>query len=222
MGAKRFSQIHIPTKSNADELGLEPSEYIYRMECAYDIDYEKMLNICNQAIKRVEPYEKIVLCSGEDCKLFFDLSKRKWLVDAGEGDLPCGEIYIAPNEDKTKGTVFFEQLFVENVGKYFEIKLYVEDGKVVGSNNEEITSYIQSLPIENTVVCELGFGMNPNVFNLCGYTVLDEKMANSFHIAIGANRMFGGNNVASVHLDFVGTGNFKILNNDEINKPSRT
>jgi leucyl aminopeptidase (aminopeptidase T) len=64
--------------------------------------------------------------------------------------------------------------------------------------------------------------MNPNVFNLCGYTVLDEKMANSFHIAIGANRMFGGNNVASVHLDFVGTGNFKILNNDEINKPSRT
>lgn len=33
--------------------------------------------------------------------------------------------------------------------------------------------------------CELGFGMNPNVTDLCGYTILDEKMCDTFHIAVG-------------------------------------
>ena len=48
--------------------------------------------------------------------------------------------------------------------------------------------------------------MNPNIHSLCGYTLLDEKMAGTFHIAIGANTMFGGKNEASNHIDLVGNG----------------
>ena len=66
--------------------------------------------------------------------------------------------------------------------------------------------FLSQLSPENSVVCELGFGMNPNVKDLCGYTVLDEKMAGTFHIALGANHMFGGENKASLHLDLVGVG----------------
>lgn len=43
--------------------------------------------------------------------------------------------------------------------------------------------------------------MNPNITDLCGYTVLDEKMSGTFHIAVGANEMFGGSNAASNHDD---------------------
>lgn len=43
-------------------------------------------------------------------------------------------------------------------------------------------------------------------YDLCGYAALDEKMAGTFHIAIGANKMFGGTNAASIHIDFVGFG----------------
>ena len=42
--------------------------------------------------------------------------------------------------------------------------------------------------------------------DLCGYTVLDEKMCGTFHIAAGSNHMFGGKNEASDHIDFVGRG----------------
>lgn len=31
-------------------------------------------------------------------------------------------------------------------------------------------------------------------------------MCDTFHIAVGANHMFGGTNVASDHIDFVGHG----------------
>lgn len=48
--------------------------------------------------------------------------------------------------------------------------------------------------------------MNPNITELIGYTVLDEKMAGTFHIAIGDNTMFGGKNSTPLHMDFVGRG----------------
>ena len=73
-----------------------------------------------------------------------------------------------------------------------------------GSNHPDVAAYFAGQPRENRVVCELGFGMNPNITSLCGYTVLDEKMAGTFHIAVGANHMFGGTNKASDHIDFVG------------------
>lgn len=50
-----------------------------------------------------------------------------------------------------------------------------------------------------------------NVTDVCGYTVLNEKMAGSFHIAIGANNMFGGQNEAKMHMDFVSSGSFELL-----------
>lgn len=79
------------------------------------------------------------------------------------------------------------------------------------SVNREIFA---GLPRENRIVCELGPGMNPNVTDLCGYTLLDEKMAGTFHIAVGANTMFGGENRATDHGDFVGRGEVEVLARD--------
>ncbi len=66
-------------------------------------------------------------------------------------------------------------------------------------------------PRENRIVCELGLGMNPHVTDLCGYPLLDEKMAGTFHIAVGENTMFGGENKASDHIDFVGCGKVEVI-----------
>ncbi len=175
------------------------------MESAYDIDYTAVYEACRQAKNRFEGVNKLLLHTGEDCELSFELTDRVWHIDAGDGDLPCGEIYISPVEDKTQGTVYFETFYLNGV-KHEHILLHVKDGRIIGSNCSEITAFFEKQPQENRVVCELGFGMNPNVKDLCGYTVLDEKMRDTFHIAVGANHMFGGTNAASDHIDFVGHG----------------
>lgn len=211
MKAKRFTQIRIPTAANAEESSLEPAEYVRRMENAYNIDYCKLLADCTATKEQMEQCNYYVLRTGERCELHFDLTGRQWHIDAGDGDWPCGEIYIAPVESKTNGTVFFDKLFIEDVGVFERITLTVADGIVVGSDHDTVTAFIQSLSPEKTVVCELGLGMNPNVTDVCGYTVLDEKMAGSFHIAIGANNMFGGQNEAKMHMDFVNSGSFELL-----------
>lgn len=205
MNCKRFTQIRIPTAANAEESGLCPQDYIWRMERAYDVDYDAVYEACRQAKERLEGAGKVLLRTGENCELTFDLTGRAWHIDAGNGDLPCGEIYIAPVEDKTQGTVCFQTLYLEGV-PYEHVLLDIRDGRISGSSQPDITAFFEKQPQENRVVCELGFGMNPNVTELCGYPVLDEKMSGTFHIAVGANTMFGGTNEASDHIDFVGHG----------------
>lgn len=205
MGCKRFVQIRLPTAANAEESGLDPQDYVRRMEKAYDLDYAAVYEACKQAKERFEGVGRVLLRTGEGCELSFELTGRAWHIDAGDGDLPCGEIYIAPVEDKTQGTVFFETFYLDGA-KYGHVLLHIRDGRITGSNRPEVAAFFDGSPPENRVVCELGFGMNPNVTELCGYPALDEKMCGTFHIAVGANNMFGGTNAASEHIDFVGHG----------------
>lgn len=209
MEFKRFTQIRIPTEANAEESGLEAEEYIRRMEAAYDIDYDAVRTACEEKLSGFRNVRELSLRTGEDCLLKFELGEREWHADCGDGDLPCGEVYIAPLEEKTQGKVFFEQLYLEDE-VFGNVVLEIKNGTVCGSNAPGVMAFLEKQPVENRVVCELGFGVNPNVKSLCGYTVLDEKMEGTFHIALGANHMFGGENKASAHMDFVGQGELKL------------
>lgn len=211
---KRFTQIRIPTEANAEESGLDPQDYIQRMNKAYDIDYDVVRATCQQKMKQVSDGNQVVVHTGAGCELHLDLSGRTWFIDAGDGDLPCGEIYIAPVETKTNGVVFFNVFYLDNE-KYTDVTLQIINGEVTDSSNDEIAKCFAEMPRENRIVCELGLGMNPNVDDLCGYTVLDEKKAGTFHIAVGANTMFGGANKATDHIDFVGYGKVEVIKDNE-------
>lgn len=210
MECKRFTQIRIPTVANAEESGLEPEDYIQRMEAAYDVDYDAIHASCLEKAQQFQNAQRVAIHTGENCVLNMVLTGRAWHIDAGDGDLPCGEIYIAPLEDKTNGMVYFPVLWIDD-RKYESVTLAIKDGKVINSNLTEVGNYFVSQPEENRTICELGIGMNPNVTELCGYTVLNEKMCGTFHIAVGSNTMFGGCNEANCHIDFVGQGKVEVL-----------
>lgn len=210
MECKRFTQIRVPTEANAAESNLDPQDYVRRMNKAYEIDYEMVDAACKREAERFAGVSQVAVHTGADCVLHLDLTGRTWHIDAGDGDLPCGEIYIAPVENKTNGKVFFETFYLDG-GKYSNVTLQILNGEISGSSHGEIAKHFAALPQENRTVCELGLGMNPNVTDLCGYPVLDEKMAGTFHIAVGANHMFGGENKASDHVDFVGCGRIEVI-----------
>ncbi len=210
MKSKRFAQIRIPTVANAQESALDPQNYIERMTKAYDIDYQMLKNICENKATEYRKLRKFKIKTASVCELTFCVEGREWYVDAGNGDIPCGEIYIAPLENKTNGKIFFEKIYVSGV-LYENVVFTVENGKVVFANDSSVNKWFSKLADNDRIVCELGFGMNPNVGDLCGYTVLDEKMLGTFHIAVGANNMFGGNNISNIHEDFVCTSKFEII-----------
>lgn len=204
MQKSRFTQIRIPTIENALESGLEPEDFIERVTKAYDINYENLKSICEKKIMELKDAKQITLHTGRGCNLTLVTENREWIMDCGDGDWPCGEVYIAPQENGTNGNIFYDRLSVEHIGQYDNVTLTMIDGLLVTSDHEEVNKFIAGLPEENRTVCELGFGLNESITSLCGYTVLDEKMNHTFHIAIGDNTMFGGLNKADLHMDFVG------------------
>lgn len=107
MECKRFTQIRIPTRANAAESNLDPQDFIRRMTRAYDIEYDALSDACRLELQRFSGVSRVSVHTGTDCVLHLDLTGRTWHIDAGDGDLPCGEVYIAPVEEKTQGTVFF-------------------------------------------------------------------------------------------------------------------
>jgi aminopeptidase len=53
-------------------------------------------------------------------------------------------------------------------------------------------------------VAELGIGLNPLIDKSIGYTLTDEKIGGTIHIAIGYNKgAYGGRSESCLHWDFV-------------------
>ena len=56
------------------------------------------------------------------------------------------------------------------------------------------------------VVAELGIGLNPTVAPR-GHVTIDEKAADTAHVAIGRNTgSYGGDNEAAIHVDLIFSG----------------
>jgi leucyl aminopeptidase (aminopeptidase T) len=214
---KKLVQLRIPTMENAMESGLSYEVYEKMMTKAYKIDYLALKKKCEAFIKEIGNATEVIIYSGEQKQLTMSIEERSWEIDGGDGDLPCGEVSIAPIEDKTNGEIFFEILYYEDINtqerkKIENITITVQGGKMLSSNSAEFNEYLENLPLNGNVICEFGIGMNDGVDQLTGYELLDEKMLGTFHIAIGNNTMFGGKNDTPLHQDFVGRGEVFIGN----------
>jgi leucyl aminopeptidase (aminopeptidase T) len=209
---KKMLQLRVPTEAMAKREGMDPEDYKARLEAAMDIDYEDLEAKCKELKSSKEQYKGVTIkTDGGRYSLELSFEGRAWDIDAGDGDLPCGEISIAPVESSTNGEVYFKKIYLpsaENPAEkltFDDVVLTVREGVIESGNNDELNALIKEYGKENMTVCELGLGMNPGVTSLCGCAVLDEKMIGTFHLGIGDNTMFGGENEADMHNDLIGT-----------------
>lgn len=206
---RKFVQIRVPTEDNALESGIEKNLFLERMTNAYDIDYEALKADCEERVNNLKGKSKVTIKTGLNHVLTLSLDDRNWCIDAGDGDLPCGEIFIAPVEEKTNGTVFFKEIFLESDNEPLHdtnVTIEIESGIIVNSSSQIVNDFIKGLPKNGNLICELGLGLNKNVTSLIGYNALDEKMYGTFHLGLGMNAMFGGKNTCVMHTDIVTTG----------------
>ncbi|WP_026524987.1 aminopeptidase [Butyrivibrio sp. MB2005] len=211
---KKMLQLRVPTEVMASKEGLAPEDYKARMEAAMDIDYNSLRQKCEELKSANSRFSGVTIKTGDNYSLEISFGDRSWDIDAGDGDIPCGEINIAPMENQTNGEIFFEKIYLPDPENprarhdFDKVVLSIKDGVITSSNNDELNALIEKFGPENVTVCELGFGMNPGVTSLCGCAVLDEKMIGTFHLGIGDNTMFGGTNEADFHNDLIGHGEY--------------
>jgi len=122
------------------------------------------------------------------------------------GNLPDGEVFFAPVEKNTEGTIVIDASMAV-IGKVKEpITLEVKNGFVIriigGKEADTLSNYLRPLGRNAYNVAEFGIGLNENA-KITGNILEDEKVLGTAHIALGTNTTFGGMVKAPCHIDGV-------------------
>ena len=174
-----FIQVRVPTKENAMEEDIDHSVYEDAICAGISIDFNKLKKECVELVDNLSEKKEVTIFTEDENELKFSVENRKWYKDDGTGDIPCGEVYIAPVEESANGTILIPKITL--MGRRFS-NVFMEFSDIIG---------------------EFGVGLNENIKELIGCNVIDEKCRGTAHIAIGMNEMFGGKNSSDLHMDFV-------------------
>ncbi|HEX9911830.1 MAG TPA: aminopeptidase [candidate division Zixibacteria bacterium] len=152
---------------------------------------------------------KVKTPSGTDITM--KIEGRTWEPDTGLyhkpgefGNLPAGEVYIAPLEGTANGVIIVDGAMA-GVGVIKKpIRLIVKDGFVIEISGDKLAKDLEKAiepfgkPARN--IAELGIGTNDKA-KIIGNVLEDEKVMGTVHMAIGDNKSMGGNVSVQSHLD---------------------
>lgn len=131
------------------------------------------------------------------------------------GNLPAGEVFIAPKKNSVSGKIVIDCSSRLREGTQLvkePITMIVENGKLVSMRGGREAKALEAdlrYADENAknewghrMIGEIGIGLNPHA-KICGSMIIDEKVKGTAHIALGSNHWFGGHIYSNVHLDQV-------------------
>lgn len=147
--------------------------------------------------------------------LYFDIEGRKPGYFNGKADRKgligssSFEVFVAPNEDETRGVLYLDASFgyiglVKNT-----VKIVFEKGRIVSAHSKgddatKLMNYIESFNSSNMYKPgELGIGLN-RISKTRGVSYIEDESAfHTFHIGMGRNFGLGGKQDAAGHFDIV-------------------
>lgn len=206
---KPWCLTYYPTKALAKNAGMTLSKFTDFYFKASNINYKQM-------DKEILPLQnildkgKVVQIVGKGIDLKLNIENRLSMgVDNGKHNIPDGECFIGPVEDKTEGYIKFELPQVYNGKEFKNIFLEFKKGKLVKYSSTSNNPYLQNLLNSdegNKRLGEFGIGMNKNITQYIKDILFDEKIYGTVHFALGLSYPYargGGKNKASIHWDLI-------------------
>lgn len=175
-------------------------------------DYKKMKSTAESLIAKLQNVDYLKITTDAGTNLNIRVRGRSFQDDVyiKPGmicNLPCGEIYCAPEEDSTNGKVIFDAS-IGDIGKLkTPLEIKIKNGKIrqFKSDDKNLLQKIKKLSTvddDSKTIGELGIGINPGA-RIKGNMLEDEKAIGTAHIAFGNNEDFGGKNKSKIHRDFL-------------------
>jgi aminopeptidase len=181
------------------------------LEGAMNVDWKALARRTREVAAIVNRAEEVEVAAPNGTWMAFSKKARKALADTGMltragsfGNLPAGEVYLAPLEGTAEGTLVLEWAPTRELAS--PITLTVREGLVRDISGEDpYTDYLASRLSgrkENGNIAELGIGTNDRATR--PDNILEsEKILGTVHIALGDNSSFGGTVKTPFHQDFV-------------------
>jgi leucyl aminopeptidase (aminopeptidase T) len=145
--------------------------------------------------------------------LTVSVAGRRWVLDDGRlgergatGNLPAGEVFIAPLEDSAEGVLVVDRSIaaVGAPGLVDEpVRVEFLRGRVASVAGGRAADAFRELirAPGGDVIAELGIGTNERA-RMQGNVMTDEKVLGSAHVAVGYNLgSYGGANDSPIHCD---------------------
>lgn len=213
----RWTGMGYPTEEKAAMCGIDYEEFHDMFWRAVMTDYDCMYEQGRRIADVLENASRVRVYT-DRTDLTFSVKGRPVYIDDGViseediriGDignnLPAGEVFCAPLEHCCEGRAFFGAAFYKGE-KITGINTVFKKGKMVEvsceTNEKLFKEALAHAHGGKDVIGEFGIGLNPEVKEVTGYVLTDEKIIGSIHIALGENRGFGGKNESSLHWDLV-------------------
>ncbi len=181
------------------------------LEGAMRVDFRKLAEIGDLVVDRLRGAVRAHLTSPAGADIWFTTRGREFESDvrigpATFGNLPNGEVRVAPLEAEAQGTLVCDST-IGDLGRVTSpVTVEVVAGNITSIRGEDraLVERIESLTSiddQASVVGELAFGINP-VARVTGNILEDEKALGTVHVAFGNNIEMGGQNGSRTHRDF--------------------
>jgi leucyl aminopeptidase (aminopeptidase T) len=210
------SLTHTKARRDASKLGVRvatmPGITVSTMVRCMNADHEQIVELTQKVAERLNKVKQVKIESVIGTNVTFPIAKRKILSSTGvlrnigeSGNLPSGEVYLAPWEEKTNGTVVFDGSIagiglLKNPVRVIIKNGFIDkiEGKTEAKDFEELLNKVGSNDAK--AVAEFGIGTNYKA-KLTGDILEDEKVLGTVHMAFGNNMSMGGIISVQSHID---------------------
>ncbi|MFA4844112.1 MAG: aminopeptidase [Candidatus Margulisiibacteriota bacterium] len=180
------------------------------------INFGEMIDNARKLLENLKAASEVHIKTALGTDVKIDIRGREFHDDiiprtSGITNFPCGELFCAPVESGTNGTVIADASTTSLGILPQPLKLEINGGRLTSlqwlnapaRNNRLLAKLRASLSQDDEagLTGELGIGLAS--YPICGNMLQDEKVAGTIHIAFGFNRNFGGRNNSKSHFDFL-------------------
>lgn len=209
------SLTHTKARRDAAEKGVRigtmPGIKTETMVRCLNADSGKIIELTKFFADKLRKTSQVRVVTDKGTDIVMPIKDRKVLESTGVlrekgswGNLPSGEVYLAPWEDKSYGKIVIdgsmagigilsEPIHIEVINGYAE---KIEGGKQA----RMLIDMLDKAGREARAIAEFGIGTNYKA-ELCGEILEDEKVFGTIHIAFGNNLSMGGKISVGSHLD---------------------
>ena len=212
-GELRWTYAMFPTNAYAQDADMSLSDYedfVYGA-CMPDLNdpvgYWRNFSARQQKIIDWLQGKKQFHIQGRETDLRLSIAGRVFRNCDGHHNMPDGEIFTGPVEDSLEGHVRFSYPAIYQEREVTGVRLDFAKGKVVQAQAEKNEEFLLKMIATDEGSCyagEFAIGTNEGIKKFTRQILFDEKIAGSFHLALGSGYPETGSvNKSAIHWDMI-------------------
>ena len=192
-------------------VGTMPGITVDIMSRCLNADFDKIVDLTNFIADRLVGVKTIRVVTEKGTDITMPVEGRKIIPSTGvlrnkgeSGNMPSGEVYLAPIEGQSNGKVVIDGAMAGIGMISTPITVQVVDGfaeEITGGEEaQRLVAMLNKSGRDARAVAEFGIGTNYKAI-LTGQILEDEKVFGTIHVAFGNNLTMGGTIAVNSHLD---------------------